>query len=47
MAKTSKPEFDPKELDNAQKLWKTFTEWSKWGTLAVVIIVALMALFLV
>jgi len=47
MANTTKPTVDKKELENAQNLWHTFTKWSKWGTIAIVIALALMALFLI
>ena len=38
---------DPRELERAQTCWANFTEMSKWGILAVVVILVLMAIFLV
>jgi len=47
MENSTKPEFCEKELQKATKLWHTFTQWSKWGTAAIVIVLILMALFLI
>lgn len=37
---------DPQALANAQQLWAAFTHYSKYGIIAVVVLLALMALFL-
>jgi len=47
MGQSKQPEYDKKELENAKALWEKFTTYSKWGIVATVILLALMALFLV
>ncbi len=47
MANQTKPEYSKESLDDAKKLWATFTQWSKYGTIAIVVILAIMALFLI
>jgi hypothetical protein len=37
---------DPKELEKAQELWGSFTNLMKWGSIATIILVVLMAAFL-
>ncbi len=40
-------EVDPQALHDANKFWCNFTQATKYGVIAVVIILALMATFLV
>ena len=40
-------DVDPAALANAQQLWAAFTHYSKYGIIAVVVLLALMAIFLV
>lgn len=47
MATQQKPEYSEKELQNAQILWDRFIQFSKVGIIAIVVLVALMAIFLV
>ena len=46
MANTKKPEVTKAQIDQATSLWHSFTRWSKWGVIAIIISLALMALFL-
>ncbi len=39
-------DVDPAALADAQNLWAAFVHYSKYGIIAVVVILALMALFL-
>lgn len=34
---------DPKELKKAQEFWVKFTEFSKWGIIAIAVLLGLMA----
>ncbi len=47
MAKSTKPEYSKEELHNAKNLYSKFLSYSKWGIIATIAILALMALFLV
>jgi len=47
MANTKKPEVTKEQIEHANSLWINFTVWMKWGVIAIVISLALMALFLV
>ncbi|MEM6811630.1 MAG: aa3-type cytochrome c oxidase subunit IV [Pseudomonadota bacterium] len=47
MGTNQKQEFDPVELENAQLLWEKFTVISKWATVAICIVLAILALTLV
>lgn len=40
-------DVDPKALEEAQNFWHVFTEATKYGIVAIVIVLALMAIFLV
>ena len=46
MANAEKPDVTAEEVQHAQSLWEGFTVLLKWGTIATITIVALMALFL-
>ncbi len=47
MAKTTKPEYSKEELQNAQSLYHKFLSFSKWGIVATIVTLVLLALFLV
>lgn len=40
-------DVDPQELARSQGLWSVFTECTKYGVIAVVVLLSLMAIFLV
>lgn len=46
MASSQKPEVTPEEIRHARDLWHGFTEFMKWGVIAVIASLVLMALFL-
>ena len=46
MAGSHNTESDPESLEKAQTLWKDFTEWMKYGVIAVIAVLILMAIFL-
>lgn len=47
MAKTSsQAQADPKQLEEAQKFWNSFTKLAKYCCIAVAVALVLMALFL-
>lgn len=46
MAETKKPNVTKAEIENSQALWTSFTEFMKWGVIAVIVVLALMAAFL-
>ncbi|MCD8496662.1 MAG: aa3-type cytochrome c oxidase subunit IV [Alphaproteobacteria bacterium] len=43
MAKTTKVSVDPQELKKAQHMWGVFTEMTKWGVIATVAVLVIMA----
>jgi len=47
MANAKKPEVTKEEIEHAAALWKNFTVWAKWGVIATMALLALMALTLV
>lgn len=47
MGQTQKPEVTKAEIEGAQTLWNNFTELLKWSVIAIIIVLALMAAFLV
>ena len=47
MGTAQKPNVTKEEIEQAQTLWVNFTELMKWGVIAVIIVLALMATFLV
>jgi hypothetical protein len=46
MAKAAKPEFTKEQVETASDMWQRFTVFTKWGCIAVTILLAAMALFL-
>ena len=47
MANSVNNQAEPAEVERAQQFWHQFTEWTKVGTIAVLVLLALMAVFLV
>ena len=47
MAQSQKPETSPEDIQKAQNLWASFTVFMKYGVIATIIPLILMALFLV
>jgi fumarate reductase subunit D len=46
MASQTPAEDDPKQLEDAQKFWGSFTRGAKWGVIAsAVVLIALLVLF--
>jgi hypothetical protein len=46
MASSQKPDVTPEEIQHAHDLWHGFTGFMKWGIIAVIASLILMALFL-
>lgn len=46
MAKTEKPETNPEDLQKAQNLWDQFTVSMKYGIIATIVVLVLMAITL-
>ena len=46
MGQAQKPEVTKAEINSAQTLWVNFTELLKWSVVAIIIVLALMAAFL-
>jgi Bacterial aa3 type cytochrome c oxidase subunit IV len=44
MANHHAPEFDPKELENAQKNWHAFVQGGKYFTIATIVVLVGLAL---
>lgn len=46
MENAQKPDVTAEEIQQAKSLWEGFTTLLTWGTVATIVVVALMALFL-
>jgi len=47
MTNAQKPEVSSEAVDKAEDLWVKFTEMTKWGTIATIVILAIMAITLI
>lgn len=43
MGSTSKPEVTKQEIQEATNLWVNFTKYTKWGVIAIIVVLVLMA----